>query len=59
MSVQKVSVSVSLPVEILRTIDQRRGYTSRSAYITEVLQRDIARDNKKNALDGFVKRADL
>jgi len=55
----RVSTSISLPVEILEAIDSRRGYSSRSAWIAEVLRREIEKTDRKNALDGYVKRVDL
>ncbi len=35
------NISISLPLEVLASIDQRRGQTPRSRFVSDILQRSL------------------
>jgi len=58
VAIKRVSTSVSLPPEIAAAMDARRGYLSRSAWIVEVIRKELEREAsaKRDPLQGMVKR---
>jgi metal-responsive CopG/Arc/MetJ family transcriptional regulator len=55
---RRIVTSVSLPPDLVKKIEERRGYISRSAWIVEVLSKELVRLEKaeKDPLQGMVKR---
>ncbi len=58
MAITRISTSLSLPVELIKAIDKRRGYMPRSAWIVQILERELARleRQERDPLHGVVKR---
>ena len=43
---KRLSVSISLPPDLIEAVDARKGYQSRSAWIVKAIQKELERETK-------------